>query len=148
MSSRLFNEVREKRGLCYTVFATLHSLRDRGSVMCYAGTGAERAQETLNVILDEFHRLTEGVTESELSRLKVQIRSHLIMQQESSRSRAASIAGDWFYLGRVRPLEELNSLIQNLTVGEVNTFLRQHPAAEFDLVTLGPRPLEVHNGVS
>jgi predicted Zn-dependent peptidase len=106
MSSRLFHEVREKRGLCYTVFATLHSLLDRGSVMCYAGTGAERAQETLDVILREFRRLSEGVSADELSRLKVQIRSHLIMQQESSRSRASSIAGDWFYLGRVRPLDE------------------------------------------
>ena len=51
MSSRLFTEVREKRGLCYSVYATMHTLRDRGSVLCYAGTSAERAQETLDVTL-------------------------------------------------------------------------------------------------
>ncbi len=148
MSSRLFQEVREKRGLCYSVFATHHSLRDRGSVICYAGTGAERAQETLDVIVREFQQLSQGIRTDELDRLKVQIRSHLVMQQESSRSRSASIAGDWFYLGRVRPLDELNQLIAGLSVDEVNAFVRQNPLGQFDLVTLGPTPLEVPHGVS
>ena len=61
MSSRLFTEVREKRGLCYSVYASYHSsLRDRASVLCYAGTGAERAQETLDVMLAELQRLADG----------------------------------------------------------------------------------------
>ncbi len=147
MSSRLFNEVREKRGLCYSVFATLHSLRDRACIMCYAGTGADRAQETLNVIVDQFRRLREGITHDELARLKVQIRSGLIMQQESSRSRAASMAGDWFHLGRVRSLNEINQLINNLSIEDVNEYLREHPPVTCDVVTLGPRALEIPNGV-
>ncbi|OYW11290.1 MAG: hypothetical protein B7Z55_19535, partial [Planctomycetales bacterium 12-60-4] len=57
MSSRLFTEVREKRGLCYSVYATLSTLRDRGAVLCYAGTTNERAQETLDVMLAELTRL-------------------------------------------------------------------------------------------
>ncbi len=61
MSSRLFTEVREKRGLCYSVYASMHTLRDRGSVLCYAGTSAERAQETLDVTLAELVRVAEGV---------------------------------------------------------------------------------------
>ena len=60
MSSRLFTEVREKRGLCYTVYAVCHSLRNRGGVFGYAGTTAERAQETLDVMLAEFDRLSSG----------------------------------------------------------------------------------------
>lgn len=147
MSSRLFNEVREKRGLCYTVFATLHSLRDQAYVMCYAGTSNDRAQETLNVIVQQFRQLQEGITADELARLKVQIRSSLIMQQESSRSRAASIAGDWFHLGRVRSLDEVSRLINDLTIDDVNDYLRTHPPIPRNLVTLGSRALEMPNGV-
>ena len=75
MSSRLFTEVREKRGLCYSVYATHHTLRDRGSVFCYAGTSAERAQETLDVTLGELVRLADGIEPSELDRLKARIKS-------------------------------------------------------------------------
>ncbi len=147
LSSRLFYEVREKRGLCYTVFATLHSLRDRACVLCYAGTGADRAQETLDVIVQQFQRLREGITHDELTRLKVQIRSGLVMQQESSRSRAASMAGDWFHLGRVRSMDEVSRLVNDLSIDDVNEYLRDHPPLTCDVVTLGPRPLEIPNGV-
>lgn len=147
LSSRLFHEVREKRGLCYTVFATLHSLRDRACVLCYAGTSHERAQETLDVLIDEFRGLAHGIDEAELARLKVQIRSGLIMQQESSRSRAASIAGDWFHLGRVRSLDEVSRLVNDLSMAEVNEYLRNHPPELRDVVTLGSHPLEMPDGV-
>ena len=60
MSARLFTEVRERRGLCYSVYATLHTLLDRGAVFCYAGTGADRAQETLDVTLAELTPLGQG----------------------------------------------------------------------------------------
>ena len=87
-SSRLFTEVREKRGLCYTVYASLHTQRDRASVLCYAGTTAERAQETLDVTVGELQRLGKGIEQSELNRLKARIKSSLIMQQESTSSRS------------------------------------------------------------
>ena len=148
MSSRLFYEVREKRGLCYTVFASCHSVKEKGAVICYSGTSADRAQETLDVLVEQVLELYNGVTEDELDRLKVQIRSSLIMQQESSRSRANSIAGDWFHLGRVRSLDEVNESINSLTVESINQFLTQHRPSNFDLVTLGPKPLEFHNGIS
>lgn len=148
LSSRLFSEVREKRGLCYTVFATLHSLRDRACLLCYAGTSADRAQETLDVLIQQFRNLRDGITRDELSRLKVQIRSGLIMQQESSRSRASSIAGDWFHLGRVRSLDEVNQRINDLSMEDINDYLRDHPLAHGDLVTLGPKALEIPDGIS
>ncbi|HTN76113.1 MAG TPA: pitrilysin family protein, partial [Pirellulaceae bacterium] len=83
MSSRLFTEVREKRGLVYTVYASSHSLKHAGSVLCYAGTTSERAQETLDVMLFELRRLEQGIEADELSRLKARIKSALIFQQES-----------------------------------------------------------------
>ena len=148
MSSRLFTEVREKRGLCYTVYASMHSMKERGSVIVYAGTSADRAQETLDVTVEELHRLREGITQDELDRLKVSIRSSLVMQQESSRSRAASIAGDYYHLGRVRTLDEVTDLINGLTVESINQYVADNPPKNFNLVTLGPSALEEPRGVS
>jgi predicted Zn-dependent peptidase len=148
MSSRLFTEVRENRGLCYSVHAGLHSLRDRAGVFCYAGTSTERAQETLNVIIAELRKLAQGVHDDELARLKAQIKSSLIMQQESSRSRSAAMAGDWYHLGRVRTLDELGGIIDALSCESINAYLAAHPPAQFTVVTLGASPLELPDGVS
>ena len=88
MSSRLFTEVREKRGLCYTVNASLQTQLTRARVLCYAGTTAERPQETLDVTYAELVRLGAGIEQAELDRLKARIKSGLIMQQESTSSRS------------------------------------------------------------
>ena len=141
MSSRLFTEVREKRGLAYTVFAMCHSLKDRGGVFAYAGTTAERAQETLDVLSAELRKLPQGITAEELGRLKGKIKRSLILQQESSPSRAGSIAFDWYFLGRVRPMAELSKIIDELTVESINDWLKKHPPGEFTVVTLGREPL-------
>ncbi len=141
MSSRLFTEVREKRGLCYTVSASLQTQRDRARVLCYAGTTAERAQETLDVTFAELLRLREGVKQEELGRLKARIKSGLIMQQESTSARSGAIAREWYHLGRVRSLEELGRLIDRLTSRDINEFIEAHPPADFTFATLGPTPL-------
>ncbi len=146
-SARLFTEVRERRGLCYSVYATYHSLRDRGGVFCYAGTSAERAQETLDVTLAELRRLAQGIDADELGRLKARIKSALIMQQESSSGRSSSIARDWYHLGRARTLDELAGLVDGLSTERINDYLADHAPQEFNVVTLGPRPLEVPVGV-
>ncbi len=143
LSSRLFHEVREKRGLCYTVFASCNSVGKEGSVIAYSGTSSARAQETLDVLVAELQRLREGILPEELARLKVQFRSNLVMQQESCRSRAGSIASDWYHLGRVRDIDEINGIISGLTVEAINEFLVDHYPRNFDLVTLGPSPLEL-----
>lgn len=148
MSSRLFTEVRERRGLCYHVDASHHSLKDRGALFCYAGTSAERAQETLDVTLDELRRLTDGIEQHELDRLNSRIKAALIMQQESSSARSASVARSWYHLGRVRTLEEIAERIDELTVQSINAYLAEHPPGELTIVTLGPRELEVPVGVS
>ncbi len=148
MSSRLFTEVREKRGLCYSVSASYNTLRDRGSVMCYAGTSADRAQETLDVMIGELVRLAEGIEQHEIDRLKARIKSALVMQQESSSARSSSIARDWYLLGRTRTLEEVGKLIDDLSLNSINAYLKANPPRNFTVVTLGPRPLEVPVGVS
>lgn len=143
MSSRLFTEVREKRGLCYTVSASLQTQLQRARVLCYAGTSAERAQETLDVTYQELLKLTEGIHPHELERLKARIKSGLIMQQESSSSRSGSIARDWYHLGRVRSLDEVGQIVDELTSEQINAFLKQHPPSDFTFATLGPTALKI-----
>ncbi len=147
-SSRLFTEVREKRGLCYTVSASLQSQVDRAAVFCHAGTSAERAQETLDVTCSELVRLADGVTKEELDRLKARVKSSLIMQQESTSSRAGSLARDWKHLGRARSLDEVSEAFDAVTAESINAFLEALPPKDFTIVTLGPQPLETPCGVS
>ncbi|HEX6961086.1 MAG TPA: pitrilysin family protein [Lacipirellula sp.] len=143
MSSRLFTEVREKRGLCYSVSASLQTQLTRARVLCYAGTTAERAQETLDVTYAELVRLRKGVEPNELGRLKARIKSGLIMQQESTSARSGSIARDWYHLGRVRTLDELGRQVDELTADSINEYLDEHPPSDFTFATLGPQPLKI-----
>lgn len=139
MSSRLFTEVREKRGLCYAIGAKYHSLKEAAGISCYAGTTPEKAQETLDVIMGEFHRLAEEISEPELERAKVGLKSSLIMQSESSSSRAGSLGSDYYMLGRVRTLDEIKEKIETRTVESVLGFLRGNRFRDFTVVTIGPR---------
>ncbi len=143
MSARLFTEVREKRGLCYAIGARYHSLRDAAGIMCYAGTAPDKAQETLDVVIAEFRRLAEGIGEEELERAKVGLKSALIMQSESSGSRAGAIGSDYYMLGRVRSLEEIKERIEETTVGSILECLRRKPFNDFTIVTIGPREVRV-----
>ncbi len=148
MSSRLFTEIRENRGLCYTVYASCHSLRGRGAVLCYSGTSTDRAQETLDVLLQELVKLKKGIWQAELGRLKARIKSSLIMQQESSASRSVAIAADWYHLERIRTMEELGGIIDGLTAESINRYLADNPPRDFTVVSLGASPLEVPRGIS
>lgn len=148
MSSRLFTEVREKEGLCYTIYASNHTLRERGSVLCYSATSTERAQETLDIAIRELKRLAAGVLPEELARLKARIKSALIMQQESSSTRSVSMAIDWYHLGLVRRLDDVASSIDALTADSISEYLTKNPPADFRIVSLGAQPLEVPVEVS
>ncbi len=143
MSARLFTEVREKRGLCYAIGANYHALKEAAGVVCYAGTTPEKSQETLDVIIQEFGRLSEGITEEEIQRAKIGLESSLILQSESSSSRAGSIGHDYYMLGRVRSLDEIKSKIDRTSVNSILTFLRNNKFKDFTVVTIGPREVSV-----
>jgi predicted Zn-dependent peptidase len=142
-SSRLFSEVREKRGLCYAVFASYHSLYDTGAVICYAGTTNERAQETLDVTMGEIRRLATTVEPAEVARAQAGLKASLIMQGESTSARSAAVAADWYHLGRVRSLSEMQAAINGLSPKSIMDHLDRHPPSDFTIVTLGPKALEV-----
>ncbi len=146
MGARLFTEVREKRGLVYSVAAFPRSVRGAGLVLAYAGTTPDRRQECLDVLVEELERLPEGVTEEELKRARTGLLSSLVMQGESCSARAAAIARDQFILGRVRPLNEIRSGIEAVTTGSLQEHLAAHGPRDFTIVTLGPEPVEVSVG--
>lgn len=142
-SSRLFTNVREHRGLCYSIYASLSSTPSEGRTIVYAGTTSERAQETLDLTLHEIQRLTDNLTEDELNRCKAQAKSALVMQQESTGARASSLAKDWLYLKRLRPLEEVRGKIDSLTPADIRDELHTRGVAGLTLLTIGPEPLEI-----
>ncbi|MCS6849844.1 MAG: insulinase family protein [Gemmataceae bacterium] len=142
MSARLFTEVREKRGLCYSVWASYQTFKECAAVLCYAGTTNERAQETLDVTLAELRRLQEGVEVEEVDCLRARLKSALIMQQESTSARAGALASDWYFLGRVRSVDEIQSAVNALTPDAIVEHVRHYPPRDLTIVTLGPKPLK------
>lgn len=148
MSSRLFTEVREKRGLVYAVSASSHSLKNCGSVLCYAGTTSNRAQETLEVTVETIRAVGQGIEPDELSRLKSRVQTSLVMEQESSTARSSQIAYDWMYLGRVPSRQEVLDEIHGLTCESLVQHFHRHPPRGWTLVTIGPEALEFDHAVS
>ena len=142
MSSRLFTEVREKRGLCYAISASVNTQKHLARVFGYAGTTNERAQETLDVMVAEIRRLHEDITDDELQRCKARAKSALIMQQESTMSRSSSLARDTLFLGFVREMQEIREKIDALTVDQVRDFAIEYAPASMALVTIGPEALD------
>ena len=143
MSARLFTEVREKRGLCYAIGARYNCLKDAAGIMCYAGTTPDKAQQTVDVVMQEFNRLSEGISEEELQIAKAGLKSALILQSESSSSRASGIANDYYMLGRVRSLDEIKEKIEQTTVDSVLGFLRENKFEKFTVVTIGPTKIDL-----
>lgn len=141
MSSRLFTEVREKRGLCYAINASINTQKEQARVFGYAGTTNERAQETLDVMVAEIGRLAEDISEEELDRCKARAKSGLIMQQESTMSRSGSLARDMLFMDRIVELNEVRSKIDALTVRQVTDFALEYAPKSMALVTIGPEAL-------
>lgn len=145
-SSRLFTEVREKRGLCYSVSGSVSLGRDRGMLQIYAGSTPQRAGQTLACIRGELERFASGITQEEFDRARTGLKSRVIMQGESAAARASSVAGDLFRLGKVRSLADMAAAIDGLTLASVNAAIARHWGKgwmhDFTLATIGPAPLE------
>lgn len=142
MSSRLFTEVREKRGLCYAVGAKYSSLKEMAGISCYSGTTPDKAQETYDVIIGELKKLGEDISEDEMRRVKIGLESGLIMQSESTMARAMAAATDFYMLGKVRSLDEIKQRIEKTTVKSVLEFLNKNPFEKFCTTTIGPTKIK------
>jgi predicted Zn-dependent peptidase len=122
MSSRLFQEVREKRGLAYSVFAYSWSFADTGILGVYAGTAPDDLAELMPVIAGEISRLGEDASEEETSRAKAQMKAGLLMGLESSSSRAEQIARQYAVHGRVLPIDEMIANVDQVDAAAVRRF--------------------------
>jgi len=144
MTSRLFSEVREKRGLVYHVGAYLQPARSSGAVFIYAGTQPDKGHETTEVIISELQRLyADGVTQDELDRAKIQVRSEFVMQSESANARMSSLLRSWWYEHRLIPIQEVKDAIDAVTVDQISGMLKRYPPTDqLTMVAYGPTPAE------
>jgi predicted Zn-dependent peptidase len=115
MSSRLFQEVREKRGLCYSVYAFHWGFSDSGLFGVHAATGSEDLEELVPVIFSELGKAADGVDQQEINRSRAQVRSGLLMAQESPAARASQIARQMLLFGRPVSNTELMERLENIT---------------------------------
>jgi predicted Zn-dependent peptidase len=143
MGARLFSEIREKQGLCYSVSAGFASLKHRGAVFGYSGTAPDRAQRTLDSFVVELQRMAKGISSDELERARIGMKSRVIMQGESSGARSGALAGDFYHRGRTRTLDEVRALIEGITLDRVNGFLAANPVKNLTVVTIGPAELKI-----
>ena len=122
MSSRLFQEVREKRGLCYSIYAFASNFQDGGFTGIYVGTSEKDAGAVSAVIAGEMDAMTNGVSDAELSRAKAQLKSGLLMGLERPGSRSESIAGQIFALGRVQSVAEIIQKVDEIDTEAVKRY--------------------------
>jgi predicted Zn-dependent peptidase len=115
MSSRLFQEVREHRGLCYSIYAFHWGFSDTGIFGVHAATGGENLPELMPVVIEELRRASEKIKQEEIDRARAQIRAQLLMGQESPAARAGQIARQIMLYGRPIPNEELMQRLNDIT---------------------------------
>jgi predicted Zn-dependent peptidase len=119
MSSRLFQEVREKRGLCYSIYAFHWSFADTGLFGVHAATGPDDVARLMPVVVGELERAAHDINEKELDRARAQLRAGLLMTLESPAARAGQIARQMLLFGRTIPVEELVARINAIGVNDV-----------------------------
>jgi predicted Zn-dependent peptidase len=138
MSSRLFQEIRERRGLVYSVYSFTAPYVDGGLFGIYAGTGESEAEELLPVTLEELQKVQHGVTPVELARARAQVKASLLMSMESTGSRCEQIARQLQVFGRVVPVAETIGKIAAVTERDVERAAARIFRAAPTLALMGP----------
>jgi len=116
MSSRLFQEVREIRGLCYSIHAFHMPYADTGLFALYAGTDETDAPELMRVVIDQIGNATETLNDTEINRAKAQMKAGLLMALESSEARVGQLARQMLAYGRPIPLDEIVAKVDAVTI--------------------------------
>jgi len=122
MSSRLFQEIREKRGLCYTIFAQAGAFSDTGMITIYAGTSEAQVPDLMSLTFDELRRAAEDMSSNELERARAQMKAGMLMGLESASNRAERLARQVQVWGYVPDLEETVAKIENVTLDRLRSF--------------------------
>tara|TARA_R110002073_G_scaffold154366_3_gene309499 strand:- start:5481 stop:6737 length:1257 start_codon:yes stop_codon:yes gene_type:complete len=139
MSSRLFQEVREKRGLVYSIYSYMGSYVDGGTFGIHAGTGPDQVAELVPVVAGEIHKLASELSEPEVNRAKAQIKAGILMSLESTTSRMEQLGRQQMIFGRHIPREEtLEKIDQVDTKAVMNCAARILKAGNLSLGAIGP----------
>ena len=125
MSSRLFQEIREKRGLCYSIFSSIDAGTDTGNFTIYAGTSQEKLDELANVIVDELRRSIELISQNDLDKARAQIKAGILMGLESSSNRCERLARSLAVWDRIIPLSETIEKINQVGLSDLRQFAEQ-----------------------
>lgn len=142
MSSRLFREVREKRGLAYTVYANGSHYADIGEFSAFAGVPVTKAKDAIKVILDEFYKLTgpkHGITKKELDKAKAFFKGHMALSMESTKAINYFLGREEIKGGKLRTIEEVFSEIEKVKIDEILNIAKQiFDHKKVNLAVLGP----------
>ena len=138
MSSRLFQEIREKRGLVYTVYSFASSYADGGIFGVYAGTGEDEVEELMPVLCDEIVKSAESLTEEEVARARAQLKASILMGLESTSARCEHVASQLLIYGRPIETRELVRKIDEVDLGSVKRLARRIFAGAPTFTALGP----------
>ena len=138
MSSRLFQKVREERGLCYSIFAQSGAYEDAGQITIYAGTSADEIGDLTQITMDELKRAADDMSEAEVARARAQIKAGMLMGLESPSSRAERIARLLAIYGRVPDIDEAVAKIEAVTVADVRRYAGELTMRDAALALYGP----------
>jgi len=139
VSSRLFQEIREKRGLAYSIYSYVSSYLDTGMWGVYAGVSRKKVQEVIELVLEEFHSLKDTVTDRELQRAKNQLKGNIILGLESTSGRMNNIARQEIYYGGYYSPEEVMDEIDSITLQQVKELAERIIMKKYFSLTLyGP----------
>lgn len=148
VSSRLFQEVREKRGYAYSIYSFVSSYRDCGYWAVYAGTSKKRAVVVTEMIIHEMKRLADTITPDEVRRAKDQLKGNLIIGMESTSSRMQSIARQQIYFKRHFSQNDIMKAVEAVTIDQVRDLSRQLvETGPMSLTVLGPVTTEEFSGI-
>lgn len=126
MSSRLFQTIREERGMAYSIYSDLSPYSDTGSLCVYAGTSAGKALEVVDLVMAEFRSLKETpLSDEELTRAKDQLKGNILMGLESSNSRMANLARQEIYFGQFFSAEEISARIDLVEAPQVQAMAQR-----------------------
>jgi predicted Zn-dependent peptidase len=141
MSSRLFQNIREKRGLAYSVFSSLSAYRDAGALTIYAGCGADQVEQVTDLVVEELRALKDSaVPDAELRRAKDHLKGSLMLSLENTASRMSHLARQEIYFERYFSLDETLEGVERVSAGDIRRVARELFAdGSIGVTVLGPK---------
>jgi predicted Zn-dependent peptidase len=140
MTSRLYQAVREKQGLAYSVFSSLNTNADSGNILIYAGTDSKNVKRVINTIADEILKIKkQGIKASDINLFKTQVRGQLLMGSDDVENRMSSLGVNEMIFNEYRSVESVIAEIDQITEKSMKQYLRQHfDLSKMSVVLMGP----------